>query len=394
MTGNPKDQGGRWPAIDNGVSRDHRCLLLFFHLLHALYQVPWKSCCSLPVGDPGHDAEKKKIERRFTGKTKLDWDQIVCYLNKLPEPDRESATLTAFCLFKRWCEGSRAGRTTLAKEEASRALEAAEAATADRDWPAVAWLLAIPVAGMPVTTTSPIAMVPAAAADPLVATAEVSVAPTRATRAAHVPRADLEEVERQLAAALERARQDGERAEAADQRLEEADRVRGDLRARLIELGARCQQAEEDRDATLATAAAALASADAADADATEARALAAAAKPRSVNGRPRLAGSRRQRSSRLPRIGRSKPSGWSSICAGGKPTSPPASPSSRNRPPLPPQPPARPRHRPRPPLTRRHPSVGHQPGVGGRGCPGGRRPSSAGAPMRTTARTSTNRQA
>lgn len=279
MTELPKDLGGRWPVIDNGVARDHRCLLLFFHLLHALYQVPWKSCCSLPASDPGYEAEKKKIERRFTGKTKLDWDQIVCYLNKLPEPDQESAMLTAFCLFKRWCEGSRAGRTVIAAEEARRALEAAEAATAGRDWPAVAWLLAIPVAGMPVTTTSPIMMVPAAATDSLVATTEDSATPARAAR---VPRADLEEVERQLATALERARQDGERAEAADQRLEEADRIRGGLRARMIELGARCQQAEEDRDAALAAA------------DAADARALAAAARIAQVDERAREAEARR----------------------------------------------------------------------------------------------------
>jgi len=241
-----KDAGGRWPTIADGIARDHRCLLLFFHLLHAVYAVPWKSCCRLTPEQPGYDNEKKKIERRFTGHTRLGWEDITCYLDKLPEPTREHAATAAFCLFKRWCEGSRTGRTASAREEAHHALAAAEAATAGRQGPPVAWLLLTPGAG---SSTPPIMMTPDVATDGPVGTSgpdSLSVAPL-------VPRADLEQVERELAVALERAREAGDRAQEAEDRLaavtreqEEASRQLGPLRADVFELGARLIQARKD----------------------------------------------------------------------------------------------------------------------------------------------------
>jgi hypothetical protein len=260
MTGRPRDLGGRWPVIDSGVARDHRCLLLFFHLLHALYQVPWKSCCSLTEDDPDYDAEKKRIERGFTGRTKLGWDQIDCYLNKLPEHCRERVTATAFYLFKEWCEGSRPTRSAGAKDDARRELEAAVAATAGRDWHRDPPLLAIPITATQVTTITPIRAAPMATADPQVATRDATRVATGEgipATACAVPdaRTDLEDVERQLAAALEQARHSSERAQAADLLLDQAGRVRVDLRARLIQSEAQRLQAEQDRDAALAAAA-------------------------------------------------------------------------------------------------------------------------------------------
>jgi hypothetical protein len=183
-----EDHGGRWPTIEDGIDRDHRRLLLFFHLLHAVHAVPWKRCCGLTPEQPGYDSEKKRIERGFTGRTKLSWADITCYLNKLPEPTREHSTTAAFCLFKRWCEGSRNGRTAGARKEARQALAAAEAATAGRQWPPVAFLWLTPDA---VSSTPPIMITPQVATDESVATAS----PDGASYPTLVPRADLEQVE-------------------------------------------------------------------------------------------------------------------------------------------------------------------------------------------------------
>lgn len=211
-----------------------------------MHAVPWKTCCSLAPEDSGYDSEKKKIERRFTGHTKLSWKDIDCYLNKLPEPTREHATTAAFCLFKRWCEGTRTGRTAGAREEARDALATAEAATAGRQWPPVTWLWLTDDA---VSSTPPIMMTPGVATDQVVATS----APDGHSFATLVPRADLEQVEHQLAIALERAREAGDRAQAAEDQLtaitlerEGSERLRGELCADIRDIGVRLIQTKEN----------------------------------------------------------------------------------------------------------------------------------------------------
>ncbi|WP_131784459.1 hypothetical protein [Protofrankia symbiont of Coriaria ruscifolia] len=145
--------GGRWPRIADGVKRDHRCFLLYLHLMHALHGIPWKSCCVLTPDDPGYDTEKRSIERQFSGAGKNDngggsggkkmrWSTVAAYLEKLPEESRSEATAISFALFRAWCEGTRGQQGRVQAEEAKEALNDAMTAVAALEYslPAVSTL--------------------------------------------------------------------------------------------------------------------------------------------------------------------------------------------------------------------------------------------------------------